>query len=341
VRINLGSPADVQPYRRTLNRDVPIECLELVLAGSESGATLQTFGPLLAGISHQIGAAISAIIDDRREGASSHPVARELFSIISAFPEVLLSSLDDISRVGTNEDVTRFIIAILPDLLGREGPTISSEVHERLWRLSMLAGAATDVTFGLSPEIDDRWERYTGWSPAMGQSDSSEAEDASDGVQDLPFLGSPIDRFLTTRPAEQLDDIIDVLLGRLRMDQMLILQADAFQQFGLRLLKTVSSEDAELLANWRSRYGRLNDLRARSNELLEAALEAVAPIKEAPAWTGFLQDLLAASIHLITIPDSRPTATMALSDALPISSALVVRNLLLAILFTHWNKGTS
>lgn len=154
----------------------------------------------------------------------------------------------------------------------------------------------------------------------------------------LPFLGTSIDRQLAVLPREQLERIIDDVELHLKIDEMLILQSGAFQRAGLHLLKSMSVDQVELVNNWRSRYGRLNDLRARCNNLVELALDAVDHIDGAPAWTNFLQDLLASAVHLITVPNSRPEATMALTDALAISTNLVTRNLLIAMLFTHWSE---
>lgn len=338
AKVAIGNPSDVNPHLKSLDKDEPLQCLELVVAQRQNGAALRAFGPLLSTISHQIGAVLASIIDERGEAVSAHPVARELFQIICSFPEVLLSSLEDIDRLGTSEDVTRFMIVMLPEILNSEISEFPSEIHERLWRISMLAGAGTDLTFGITPEANDRWERYAGWSPAMRLEDDDEGAHFSTGLHMLPFLGTSIDRQLSVLPREQLEQIIDDVELHLKIDEMLILQSGAFQQAGLHLLKSISVDQVELVNIWRSRYGRLNDLRARCNNLVELALDAIGHIDGAPAWTNFLQELLASAVHLMTVPNSRPVATMALTDALAISPNLVTRNLLIAMLFTHWSE---
>jgi hypothetical protein len=227
-------------------------------------------------------------------------------------------TLVEINSVATYPDAgVKLVITALPYLVAGQGSLRTEEDVLTLWRASLPAGAALDSHLELGRSSKDRWLHFTGWTPD------------SDG---LPAGGGSISPQFTEKTTAELE----AMALAIQVTEGLPLQWGFFFEATFEILRKAVANNGSEVVRWRSQHSPLNDARIHLTDDLDHFLKCLAPHPNSPRWTIFSQDILAAAIQLLFIPDSRIRATRALWDALPLARKMVERNILLVLALSEF-----
>jgi hypothetical protein len=305
--VHVGTPTDRERYLRQLDSTTPLSALELALAGRQG---------FIESHVDQVGVeliqSLAALLDVHGAGAVADRAFDSASEILERDPGLLARSIVQAADEGLldEEDVLRVTLA----LAGRvtAAPPPSDVAWSRLHRASPILATALDVGTD-DVAVIARWEEELGW----------------DGMSGWPERGAPVHRIWLEKTSDELRQIRQLLdvsaTGPLSYGGML---AAMFEW-----LQSRQDNGDDRLTRWTSAYRCLADRRVHDLSPAHAQyLDAVTtkdPI--ASALGQFPRDVLAAAIHLVSIPRSAREALAALLDAATFAPALVIRSVVLAL----------
>ena len=321
AKVQVGTHNDLALHLGSLNPSLPLEALELVMCDRQ--IPVAEIENNAAHIFNHLVASMLTILDEWDVDALDRPAYKALSEVTFAQPELLGHWLvDDASDRMGSEDLLRFAIATLPDILDCLPVALEPRDLDRLWGLSPVFGAAFALYRVGETAVAACWQHFAGWDPAMPLDEEIRPEEEDR----LPSRGGPIDAILASLPPSRLRELAIML----RPDEVKPLRWIGYLEGAFELL-CETWPDREAIQRWRSAYSRLNDRRARQEPVHETYLDSVEPGVHAPTWCRFPQDLLASAFHLVAFSGQRKEATSAMWAACSFAPKLTERSLLLAI----------
>lgn len=312
-RIDIGTPYEFQQHLRRLQAGGKLASLERFASTPNSGISIEELKESLEDIEHELALTLLSLLAEKRDAFASDRIVDGVLQAVSSDSRLFGRTLVEIDSASTDVNFgDRFVIAALPYIVFGQNALHSEEDSLTLWRASLPSGAAFDRHVELGISSVDRWGHFTGWP---------------DGNDELPSGGGPIPPQLTEKSSAELEEMALAI----QVAEGLPLQWGGFFEATFEILKGASQNNGSDIAQWRNRHSPLNDSRIRLSDDLEHFLKCLEPHPNAPRWTIVSQDILAATIHLLYIRDSRVRATRALWDALPIARKMVERSILLVL----------
>jgi len=319
-RIDIGTPYEFQNHLRKLQAGGKLASLERFASAPNSGISIEELRDSLTDIEHELALTLLSLLAEKGDAFASDRIVDGIMQAVSNNSQLFGRTLVEINSASTDVNVgDRFVIAALPYIVLGQNAFHSEEDVLTLWRTSLPSGAAFDHHLEVDISAVDRWAHFTGWPY---------------GNEELPSGGGPIPPQFTEKSSAELEEMalaIQVATG-------LPLQWGGFFEATFEILKGANQNNGSDIAQWRNRHSPLNDSRIRLSDDLEHFLKCLEPHPNAPRWTILSQDILAATIHLLYIRDSRVRATRALWDALPIARKMVERNILLVLALRELNE---
>ncbi len=323
--VQVGSHADLSTHLRSLDPSSAVDALELLVEAASGGRDHGRNAP--SGVMEQVCVALPALLVELGRGAIEDRVCVLLCELAASQPGPFATWLAD-KAASTVEplELTQLVVVLLPDLLAAAPHTLSERARDRLWEVSVLAGAALDPPVPGDIVAAGRWEYFTGWDPSA----CAGLYDEQGQLDRLPERCGPIDTTFAGLSPERLAPIA----AALRPEKLKPLRWNGYLEAVFAFLET-TWPDHEVALHWRFANSRLNDMRVRQDDLQTQYLDALGPPAGTPIWCLLPQELLAAAFHLVACASERVPATAALWDATDFAHALVERSILLAIALRH------
>lgn len=338
LKTNLGKMAEESQYRNSLDPNVPIQAVELVLSGNQHLVELENFHPetVIGQLFKAVDVLLSRADLDAVLTARQFPFLSEALLLnFPAFIEFLSEN-----RLSPR-NLRKILIALLPEISGNAYYTGAEDIDENmleyLWAEAPIVAAIIDDLISGR----DRWYTHTGWDPRWDSESSS--ENSLEIVEIKDQLGPPNkykfaapDPSLEGKTAEDINSIKQTFLAGTQEEQRPLTSA-GFARAGLDLcIKLTDPRSERRMENWRSKFaGELQYDFSSRDPVIAAYLKDLSPDPTATKkWFGFFRELLLASLHLAKKTYLRPKATVSLYEASEISEDLVDWSILLAIAIT-------
>jgi hypothetical protein len=319
-KIDIGTPYELQQHLRRLQTGGKLALIERFASAPNTGISIDELRDSLEDIEHELALTLLSLLTEKGDAFASDRIVDGILQAVSSDSRLFGRTLVEINSASTDVNVgDRFVIAALPYIELGHTALHSEEDVLTLWRASLASGAAFDHHLELGTSSVNRWAHFTGWPQ---------------GNDELPSGGGSIPPQLTEKTSAELEE----LALAIQVAEGLPLQWGGFFEATFEILKGASQNNGSDITQWRNRHSPLNDARIRLSDDLEHFLKCLEPHPNAPRWTIFSQDILAAAIHLLYIRDSRVRATRALWDALPIARKMVERNILLVLALREFNE---
>jgi hypothetical protein len=255
---------------------------------------------------------LAALLDMRGARAASDTAFQMAMELFEANPDLLARAVVEVTDEGMLDDADLLCVSLA--LAGRVRPTsaISGASWSRLHHDAPILAATLDADVA-DDAVAGRWKESLGW----------------DGRTGWPEQGAPVDRVWLDKSVDELRQIRQFLD---RTDNQPLAWGGLLDAMFQWLQARQAAGDGEII-RWSSSHGHLADGRARNLSAAHAhfleALEPTDPVSS--VIRRFPRDVLAAAIHLVSIPHSYRDALAALLEAATFAPALVVRSVVLAL----------
>lgn len=300
--LDIGDELALESRLSGLQRSVPIEALELEIAGRGHG----TLSPEMAKeVQRELGQTLVALCENLEDETLDR------LTLLALSTEGLVADiLNDLCWSLPEDAFLRIVVRLVPEVLNSQ-PTATAQQLERLWRNSPFAAAFFDSA--LDDASRERWERHAGWVPG-----------ASMGG---PDPGGPIKRPLNTLTPQKLRHLRDSLPA----SGSLPLRWGGFRDAAWEMLEMGWADEHNAVNMWRSAHHQFGVYTQRMGSSQLHHLVCLTPDADMPGWCRFPSDLLAAAFHLLDPYGDTSKAQKALTDAAQLAPTLTARSLLVAI----------
>ncbi len=330
----VGSEIQRQARLNSLRAEVPLEALELVVAGTARQRQLNVSAASSA--TDELADAVEFVAQLCESDSNAMSILVDLANLMLSSGE-LLTRLAPFFTEMLAWTRRRLEFAIV-SLTQRSSSDFTDTDLERLWKTLPITAAVLDDSFASNGRGDrtaascDRWQRFSGWRP--------ETNAAPVNCRIEPIT-SPLDEFEPERLLE--------LKQTLPPAGSLPLQWGGYQEAAFEMLSNTwdqttqesginRSADRLLIQQWRSSHHATYSYTQKFSTEQLTQLGLIKPKPNKPAWHKFPSDVLAASFHLVDGSSARADridAAAALLDAAEIAPLLTTRSILLALGLHH------
>lgn len=329
----VGSELQRRKRLESLRAEVPLDALELVIAGAARSRNLDVTAA--ASATDELTCALEAAAQSDEADANATSTLIDLVELVFSSNSLLPRLASMLVELPTPV-LRRLELAFVAAARGSGGLT---DTHlERLWKTLPTVAAALDGPFldahpsDLTEASLDRWEQFSGWRPEIG---------AVPIQHRIEPVTSPLDEFDPTRLRELQQALPPS--GSLPLQWGGYLDA-AFEMLTNTWLEPANSSgsrrspDRERIRRWRSSHNAVYSYTQRFSGQQLNQLDLIKPQSHRPAWHKFPADVLAAAFHLVDRSSGRADtaeAAAALREAAEIAPLLTTRSILLALGLHH------
>ncbi len=317
TQVTIGADRDLHLHLTNLDEADPLEAIELELAGR---GPIRSLDEEVGEVLDELQEALLARHNHAGPDSASDDIYRRLSELAlfsTSHLAEIIAGLEDI----TESDLARLLITLLQGVIDCSPREIEESILRRLWRMSVVAGAAFDTYREGDRRCAGRWRSFTGWDPSASTRDKGSLGRGDN----LPSRGGPIQTPLHTFDPGQLRDLAAT---QSRQGEVLGWSGhfDATLDFLIR-----TYEDRWRVERWQMQYETMATDTLGFEPKHMSYLQNLEKSAKLPGWCSFPRDIMACAFHLLVFGGNSQGATRALFDAVEFAPELANRSLLVAI----------
>jgi len=317
TQVTIGADRDLHLHLTNLDEADPLEAIELELAGR---GPIRSLDEEVEEVLEELQEALLARHSYAGPDSASDDIYRRLGELAlfnTSHLAEIIAGLEDI----TESDLARLLITLLQGVIDCAPREIEESILRRLWRMSVVAGAAFDTYREGDRRCAGRWRSFTGWDPSASTRDKGMVGQGDN----LPSRGGPIQTPLHTLSPGRLRDLAAT---QSRQGEVLGWSGhfDATLDFLIR-----TYEDRWRIERWQMQYETMLTDTLGFEPKHMSYLQNLEKSAKLPGWCSFPRDIMACAFHLLVFEGNSQDATRALFDAVDFAPELANRSLLVAI----------